>query len=38
MLVVLRELALAREREGRKRPLPYFHFHAALGGKHASEF
>ena len=25
ILVVLRELALAREREGRKRPLPYFH-------------
>jgi hypothetical protein len=31
ILVVLRELALAREREGRKRSLPYFHFHASFG-------
>jgi hypothetical protein len=29
ILVVLRELALAREREGRKRPLPYI-FHASF--------
>jgi hypothetical protein len=37
ILVVLRELALAREREGRKRPLPYFH--ASFGGKkHAPKF